>query len=110
MEISEDVKELYDYVENSRHENNGRLTPAQAGAVLDKLFFIHRALVIAEYRPPLSDGGDYRRDRSYLSPPRSRGSLPPGPALDPMLLARGGAIKTYPRPSFLKKLFKRRLI
>ncbi len=93
MEISEDVKELYDFVETGRRTHGGGLNAGQTETILDRLFAIHRQLIISEYRPPPDPQANVVK-------------------LDVKLLAQGGAIKTYARKSHLTpiiNLFKRRL-
>lgn len=93
MEISEDIKNLYNFIYEERARNNGKLSPGQTEYLLDRLFVIHRRLIILEGCPR----------------PAAKSNII---KLDAKLLAAGGTIKTYRKKRFLTPiitLFKRSL-
>ncbi|MBL4800886.1 MAG: hypothetical protein JKY45_03260 [Emcibacter sp.] len=90
MEISEDIQNLYDFVATERTKHGGQLMAGPADKVLDKLFAIHRQIIVSEARPIPAPNNVIK--------------------LDARLLAAGGTIKTYRRKSALTPIltfFKR---
>ncbi|PHR52917.1 MAG: hypothetical protein COA47_17390 [Robiginitomaculum sp.] len=100
MEISVRVRALLDYVIEARSGHGCKLMPRDTEYLLDELMGIHTSISILESSPGVNK--KLHDHAIAIYPPR----------LDPVLLAHGGTITTYQKPSLLtplKNLFKRRL-
>jgi len=87
MEISERVRDLVEYVTAARSRHGCKLMPGETEHLLDELVSIHTSIAILESSPGVN---------------RRVGARPNNVVkLDPVLLARGGAIKTHRKKTFL---------